>query len=365
MKSKGLISHLLVFLAGLMAVFSATACSGGADGAPVKVTILDGDRSETAEGTDGMTVARLLEKAEVSVGKRDRVVPARNVKWRDAGAHAITVKRYAKVKVIADDTSEVVELIGGTVELAMSKAGFSPAKYDADEDKRAYLTNGMEIHVSMHQDGFVTDGKTAHYIVKGIVQKNGIVGSEKEGYYYADKDGVIDLGYCDGVNCDGKDWIIIEGKAKKVESDSDKTLFAAAKAVAACTNSRMSRVEKLHQCFNYIKTSYLEGVRHDPPYTEMDWPIVYANDLYVYGKGDCFSYGAAYAYMGKAIGYEEVYACNTGGHGWAEIEGKYYDPEWDMHHQEYNHFGVSPEDPCDVNYSGTLLPGVKWMRIKI
>ena len=170
---------------------------------------------------------------------------------------------------------------------------------------------------------------------------------------------------CITVNCDGKDWIIIEGKAKKVESDSDKTLFAAAKAVAACTNSRMSRVEKLHQCFNYIKTSYLEGVRHDPPYTEMDWPIVYANDLYVYGKGDCFSYGAAYAYMGKAIGYEEVYACNTGGHGWAEIEGKYYDPEWDMHHQEYNHFGVSPEDPCDVNYSGTLLPGVKWMRIKI
>ena len=30
-----------------------------------------------------------------------------------------------------------------------------------------------------------------------------------------------------------------------------------------------------------------------------------------------------------------------------------------------NHFGVAPEDPCDVNYSGTLVMGNSWMRIKI
>ena len=69
--------------------------------------------------------------------------------------------------------------------------------------------------------------------------------------------------------------------------------------------------------------------------------------------------------MGKAIGYTEVYACNSGGHGWAEIEGKYYDPEWDMHHQEYNHFGVAPTDPNDVDYSGGISPGEPYMHVKV
>ena len=93
--------------------------------------------------------------------------------------------------------------------------------------------------------------------------------------------------------------------------------------------------------------------------------MLYANDIFVYGKGDCFSYGAAFAYIGKAIGCTECYACNSGGHGWAEIEGKYYDPEWDMHHQEYNHFGVLPDDPCDVDYSNTLTEGVDWMHVLV
>ncbi len=127
----------------------------------------------------------------------------------------------------------------------------------------------------------------------------------------------------------------------------------------------MDRAQKLKASFDYIKTAYLEGVLHDPPYHEMDWPVVCANDLFIYGKGDCYSYGAAYAYYAKAIGYKEVYACNSGGHGWAEVEGKYYDPEWDMHHNEYNHFGVAPEDDCDVNYTRGLAPGEAWMRIKV
>ncbi len=362
MKTKRFISLVSVFMI-LLTAFTFSAC--GEPGDPVKVTILDSGKSITAEGTDDMTVSQLLEAAGVSVTDRDTVEPKRDARWVDAGAHAITVKHYAKVKVIAGDETKEVELIGGTVDLAISQSGFKTSMYDSDADKRSYLTDGMEIHLTPKKDGFFSDGKTANFIKDGEIQKGGIVGSDKDGYYYADADGNIDLGYCDGINDGNYDWSVIEGKAYKAESDSDKTLFAACKAVAACTNSSMTRQEKLKKCFDYIKTSYLEGVRHDPPYTEMDWPVVYANDLFVYGKGDCYSYGAAYAYMGKAIGFTEVYACNSGGHGWAEIEGKYYDPEWDIHHNEYNHFGVAPEDPCDVNYSGTLVMGNAWMRIKI
>ncbi len=195
--------------------------------------------------------------------------------------------------------------------------------------------------------------------------KNGIIGSEEEGYYYAGENGEIDYGYCDGVTVDGEDWVVCEGHAYKVYTDAGRTWFYAAQAIGKCTESSMSREEKLRAAFDYIKTSYLEGVPHDPPYRELDWPVVCANDLFVYGKGDCFSYGAAFAYMAKAIGYEDVYACNSGGHGWAEIEGKYYDPEWDMHHNEYNHFGVAPGDECDVKYAASLMDGVEWMRMAV
>lgn len=208
------------------------------------------------------------------------------------------------------------------------------------------------------------DGKTFLYI-NGEKQKDGVVGNDQSGFYYADSEGVIDLGLCDGVEVNGVKWNVIEGKASRAETESDETLHLALQAVAKWTNTSMSRDEKLRACFEGLKNDYLEGVRHDPPYTEIDWPVLYANDIFVYGKGDCFSYGAAFAYIGKAIGCTECYACNSGGHGWAELEGKYYDPEWDMHHQEYNHFGVLPDDPCDVDYSNTLTEGVDWMHVLV
>ena len=93
--------------------------------------------------------------------------------------------------------------------------------------------------------------------------------------------------------------------------------------------------------------------------------MIYANDILVNGAGDCYSYGAAYAYLAKAIGCDEVYACNSGGHGWAEVEGKVYDPEWSLHHSDYNYCGLSYDDKTDVNYKGGIAPGADWMRIKI
>lgn len=243
----------------------------------------------------------------------------------------------------------------------------TPKKSEAsDKSDNSDKPDNSENSEKKQEAGFVKeDDGTAHYYINGEIQKNGIVGDEKNGYYYADGDGVINLGYCDSITANDAEWNIINGKATKVTTESDLTLNAALKAVAKCTKNTMSREEKLRACFDYLKTNYLEGVRHDPPYNEMDWPVVYANDIFVYGKGDCFSYGAAFAYMAKAIGYTEAYACNTGGHGWAEVDGKYYDPEWDMHHNEYNHFGVAPGDDCDVDYVNTLQPDVEWMRIKV
>lgn len=96
MRTKRLIS-LVPVLAILLAAFTFSAC--GKPGDPVKVTIFDCGKSETAEGTDDMTVAQLLGAAGINISDRDTVEPKRDARWVDAGAHAITVKRYAKVKV--------------------------------------------------------------------------------------------------------------------------------------------------------------------------------------------------------------------------------------------------------------------------
>ncbi len=145
--------------------------------------------------------------------------------------------------------------------------------------------------------------------------------------------------------------------------DAQAVMEAARDAVRKCTRKCMTMEEKLYASFHYLKDNYLEGVRRDT-YTGPDWPVVYAKDLLIDGKGDCFSFGASFAYMAKAIGYEEVYACNSGGHGWTEIDGKLYDPEWATHSDKYSYYGMSYDEPCDVAY-GDALGDEDWMHVKV
>lgn len=217
------------------------------------------------------------------------------------------------------------------------------------------------------KDGFVTIDGVRFFYENGALMVDTIVGSDDDGYFYTDKSGAINDGYCNGVTVNDEDWIVIEGQAYKVETESDKCLFAAAKDIGSCTTVDMTREEKVQAAFDYIKDHYLEGVPHDPPYsyTKTDWPIVCANDLFIGGKGDCYSYGAAFAYMARAIGYTEVYGCNSGGHGWTEIEGKIYDPEWSKHSSNYTYFGMSYEDECDVPYAKAIADEADYKRMKI
>ena len=44
-------------------------------------------------------------------------------------------------------------------------------------------------------------------------------------------------------------------------------------------------------------------------------------------RGDCFGFGCAFAYLADAVGYTS-YAVSSGGHGWAEVNGRVYDANW-------------------------------------
>ena len=142
-------------------------------------------------------------------------------------------------------------------------------------------------------------------------------------------------------------------------------MFRAAKEVAKATNTSMTKKQKLKACFDYAKSAYSERNPRIPHYKGMDWPLIYADDMFIRGYGNCFSYAAAFAFMAKAIGYTDVRCCHSGGHGWAEIDGRIYDPEWSRHHSNYTYFGLDYDEISNPNYKRAMAPGYAWMKIKI
>ena len=207
-------------------------------------------------------------------------------------------------------------------------------------------------------------GKYYFYNSTGFLQKNGIVGNSKTGYYYANKSGVIDFSVRAGIKYNNSLWLVLDGKAKKVTTEHDKTLYRAFQLLKECTNSSMTKEQKLYAAFRYLQKITTEMNPRIPHYTGNDWYLIYANDIFVGRKGNCMSYGAAFAFMAKAIGYDTAYACNSGGHGWAEVNGLVYDPEWDMHHSR-SFYALSYDVNSGNDYKGAISAGYSWMRVKI
>ena len=208
---------------------------------------------------------------------------------------------------------------------------------------------------TLSKDTLYVNGKM-HHVQKGICTPvNGILGAGTA-YYNHNAKGMQTLA-ASTIYINGK---VIEG----MSPESFATLQRAQAVVASITNDSMSMETKLRICFDYVKT-YQESRPRMPHYTGMDWPVIYANDMFVNGSGNCCSYAAAFAYMAKAIGYEEVYCCNSGGHGWAEIDGLIYDPEWSKWHHVYNYYALSYDTPTDQDYKGAIGARKPWMRIKL
>ena len=239
-----------------------------------------------------------------------------------------------------------------------------------------------------YRNGFITlNKKTYYYDKNGNIAKDLVVGNKTDGYYYAEKNGLItytfnglaknskgywycknskvDFTYRNTLTYEGKEWLVLNGKATKVQTDSDWTLYRAFRELEKCTDSSMSKYEKLKAAYYYVQKAYTYKNQRIPHYHGMDWPEVYANDMFLKGAGNCFSYAASFAYMAKALGYEEVYVCNGGSHGWAEINGKVYDPQACLSLKDKSYFGVRYDKCKKPAYKKMISPGYSWMRIKI
>ena len=184
--------------------------------------------------------------------------------------------------------------------------------------KKRYYRNGKRLL------GFQKIGKNYFYFNKnGIMQVNKTIPNGTKGYtYYTNRKGHV------YAKTKGSKYFNANGSRM---SDKQLAEFLSKQIAARITTPGMSKEQKLQTCFNWvIKKYYYIWRRFDQG--GQDWPAVFANDHFLYGKGDCLSDAGAFAYLAKAIGYKNVYVCadarqsNNNAHSWAEINGLVYDP---------------------------------------
>ena len=108
-----------------------------------------------------------------------------------------------------------------------------------------------------------------------------------------------------------------------------KIYLLAQEVVEKNTKPSDSKSDKLYKCYKWLaKYPYMEfrKVKDTKKKHPNDWDIIYARDIFDRHKGCCASEAAAFAYLAKACGYNNVKICSDTGHCWVDIGGKLYDP---------------------------------------
>ncbi len=120
----------------------------------------------------------------------------------------------------------------------------------------------------------------------------------------------------------GVKWKKADGSLKDPDTEIMKLTAA---VVEACTTGDMPQKQQLERCFTYfVNTSYYER-KTDIPIGE--WTAPYAAQMLADGKGNCYNYASAFAYIAKGLGYDATVCTGTvqsslGGqtpHAWTEI----------------------------------------------
>ena len=144
------------------------------------VTINDSGTKTDVEVKTGIKVSEAIEKASIELGEKDETEPPKDETIKEDTTE-ITIKRYAKVTVVKGKDKKEVELVGGTVEEAVKKAGFTLGETDKlSADKNAYLKDGMTItiteaiKVTLTVDGKTNTISTNATTVKGFIDEQKI-----------------------------------------------------------------------------------------------------------------------------------------------------------------------------------------------
>lgn len=183
--------------------------------------------------------------------------------------------------------------------------------------------------------GFVKIGSKRYYFDKSGIQRTGWekIGSS---YYFfritPGKKGYMQVSQTiDGIK------LSKSGKASYNSAEKRKLdlMVKANSIMQSITNCDMSSTEKLRKCFRQAKSYRFSNTNFNSTdgywvdfKSSGDWDVRYAESMLYYGRGDCFASAAAFAYLANAVGYRYVNVVSSGGHGWAEVSNKVYDPNW-------------------------------------
>ena len=123
------------------------------------------------------------------------------------------------------------------------------------------------------------------------------------------------------------------GKAK-VDSGSQKMycLLKCSSIVEQITKPGWSKGDKMRAAWRYMQSHY--GYWGVIWYNYSNWAVYYAYQFFTKGGGSCEGLGCAWAFLANACGANSCVCVASGsgsgkledGHGWAEIDGLFYDP---------------------------------------
>lgn len=196
------------------------------------------------------------------------------------------------------------------------------SKWVNKKDKYYYYdAKGKRLH------GIQKIGKYTYYLDSKGVQRTGWRKVGKKYYYFLPANG--QYGYMvvsrkvNGIRLNKN------GRAKVTRSNKRKIklMVRCQKILDSIARPGLPRKTKLRKAFEYTKTHY--APRNVGGFSGgSGWDVRYAERMISAGSGDCYSYGAVFAYLANAAGCKNVYTCSSGGHGWCRINGRYYDPNW-------------------------------------
>ena len=190
--------------------------------------------------------------------------------------------------------------------------------------------------------GKVKIGSRYYFFDKNGIQRYGWKKIKNNYYFFRISTGTTGAYMLTSTTING---IALDASGRASKSGSNlrklKLMTEANKIVEKISRPGMNKMQRLRASFDYVKKQYTYYCWREFRNTQ-DWEKDFAEDMFFRGgRGDCVSYAAALAYLANAVGMKKVYVICSGGHGWAEIGGKVYDPDWALVSSVDSYFAMS------------------------
>ena len=272
-----------------------------------------------------------LSDVEVVKGKKKKINLKKhketNFVWASSKPKVATISKNGYVKGISSGKTTITASNGEVVYKCVVKV-YASKKYVNEW----VLKKGRYYYYNQYGEmatGKVKIGKTTYFFDNEGKQHVGWIKQSGKYYYY--QIGKKNKGYMLTNQKVNGITLSKNGVAKVTPKNKKKLqLFVdACDSVFEETNWDMTRKEALKTMFIKLAKNEIISYKTIGHFRNIEqWDVYYANQYFSKGFGDCYTYASAMAYFAIALGYEDVWVCSSGSHGWCQIDGLYYDPRY-------------------------------------